>query len=235
MFADYDWARGREAMVCLGPADAPVVALALPPFEEANRLRTFAMGMLRALAERGIASILPDLPGTGESRIATTDAVLEDWRQAFADACEAAGAVAALTIRAGALVDAAAPVELRWRFAPQDGASLVRELIRVRQANAREEGTTFDAAEIDADGPPIPIAGNILSRPLLRALRAAAPEPALGLRTVRLESDAQPADIKVPGSPLWRRAEPGDERTLALVLADDVAAWLAREGVACAA
>lgn len=223
----YDWSGGREALVRFGPADAPVVALAIAPFEEANRTRTFAVGMLRQLADRGIASILPDLPGTGESLLPTEAASVAEWRAAFAAA--ARGADYSITIRAGALVDADAPVKGRWRFAPQDGASLVRELVRTRIANAREEGTVFDASIIDDDGPPIPIAGNTLPRPFLRELRAAVPGGTGPIRTVRLDSDWVDADLKVSGTPLWRRAEPGNEETLAIVLADDIAQWITAE------
>ena len=38
------------------------------------------------------------------------------------------------------------------------------------------------------------------------------------------------ADIKFAGAPLWRRAEPGNDLALAALIADDVAAWIARCG-----
>ena len=47
-------------------------------------------------------------------------------------------------------------------------------------------------------------------------------------RTVRLDTDPQPADRHVPGTPLWRRAEPGNDPALAVLLADDIADWIAR-------
>src|SRR6187551_1263766 len=67
----YDWPGGREAMLRFGPATGPVVIAVMPLFEEANRTRAFMVALLRALAERGVASVLPDLPGTGESLIET--------------------------------------------------------------------------------------------------------------------------------------------------------------------
>src|SRR3546814_21095544 len=67
MIGRYDWAGGTEAMLRFGPDTGPVVVLALTLFEEANRTRAFAVPMLRALAERGVASVLPALPGQGES------------------------------------------------------------------------------------------------------------------------------------------------------------------------
>src|ERR1700741_3511005 len=63
----YDWAGGREAMLRFGPDTGPVVIAVIPLFEEANRTRAFIVTILRALAGLGIASAVPDLPGTGES------------------------------------------------------------------------------------------------------------------------------------------------------------------------
>ena len=220
----YDWPGGREAMIRFGPATGPVVALALPPFEEANRTRTFAVRLLRSLAIHGIGSILPDLPGTGESLVPLEEVSLADWRAAFVAA--AAGADHGVAIRAGALIDCDAPLKGRWRLAPLDGANLVRELVRVRQATAREAGEAFDPESIVVDGPPIEIAGNALSRALLRELSAAAPTAAGRIRIVRLESDARDADLKLAGAALWRRAEPGDDPQLAAALADDIAEWI---------
>ena len=68
----YDWSGGREALLRFGPDTGPVVILALPLFEEANRTRTFAVGLLRRLAERGIAGLLPDVPGQGLASRPTT-------------------------------------------------------------------------------------------------------------------------------------------------------------------
>ena len=221
----YDWAGGREAMMRFGPANGPVVALALPPFEEWNRTRTFAVRLLRLLSERGIASILPDLPGLGESLVPLDEITLGDWRAAYAAA--AAEADYSVAIRGGVLICADAVVRGRWCFAPQDGARLVRLLVRVRKASAREAGESFDPASIVVDGPAIEIAGNAIPRALLRELSAAGPAVLGTARTLRLESDVEHADRKVPGLPLWRRAEPADDPALAELLVDDIAQWVA--------
>lgn len=201
MIDGYDWAGGREAMIRLGPDTGPVVIIALPLFEEANRTRTFAATMMRALATRGVASVLPDLPGTGESLVATEAATLADWRSAFGAAARATGAAASVAIRSGGLIDT--DVAHRWHLAPQDGAALVREFERLRS------GTT--------------IAGNRVHADLLATLAVA--QPALA-RTVRLNDDPRPADSRIAGAPLWRRAEPGNDLSLAEKLADDIADWV---------
>jgi hypothetical protein len=213
----YDWPGGREALWRFGPDTGPVVVLALPPFEEANRTRTFAVGLLRALAERGIGSLLPDLPGQGESIVPTEAATLADWRAAFAAACRitARPAVAA-AIRGGALMDRDADVVGRWHLSPQPGARLVRELRRVGQLAGGTAGVTQPVTEL---------AGNCISTDLLTSLDAATPATVHPLRTVRLGTDSAPADLRIDAAPLWRLAEPGDDRTLAAQLADDLAAW----------
>ncbi len=214
-FDRYDWAGGREAMLRFGPDAGPRVVAVLPLFEEANRTRAFLVAMLRALAGRGIGSILPDLPGTGESVVETRDLRLPDLRQAFAALVGTLDAsVYAVTIRSGALVDCDASLAGRWRLAPQSGDDLLRDLSRIRAASTMP----------DADG----YAGNSLSEALLADLRDAVPYDAS--RTVRLEGDPRPADARYAGAPLWRRSEPGSDAALAEVLAADVAGWIATCG-----
>jgi len=202
----YDWAGGREAMLRFGPDTGPVVVAGLPLFEEANRTRTFVVTILRALAERGIAGALPDLPGQGESLIQTEQATLTGMRAGFAAACAPFDTAYAFAIRSGALLDTHAEVAGRCHFVPATGAELVRELGRIRGAQ-------------DANN----YAGNLLSPALLAEFDDATPAAA---RTVRLEGDARAADAKLRGAPLWRRAEPDNDPALATLLADDIAAWV---------
>ncbi len=216
MIDGYDWAGGREALWRFGPDDGPVVALALPPFEEANRTRTFAVGLLRALAVRGVGSMLPDLPGQGESLRPTETVTLDDWRAAFAAACATAGRpVVVASIRGGALIDVDAVAAGRWQLSPQPGARLVRELRRVALA----------AGEADQAGTMLTMSGNRIAQALLGDLERAEPSPVHPVRVVRLGTDPAPADLRIDAAPLWRRAEPDDDRILADTLADDLAAW----------
>ena len=209
MIGHYDWADGREAWLRFGPDHGPVVVIALPLFEEANRTRAFAVAILRALAARGIGGMLPDLPGQGDSMVATEQAGLDEWRQAFAAACDATGRpVVVASIRSGALVDWDAQVVGRWHLAPQSGARLVVELDRIQ----RMGGT------------------NATSDDVLAGLSAAVAVTEHPVRVVRLGSDPAPADLRIDATPLWRRAEPGQDLDLAETLADDLAGWT----VACA-
>lgn len=221
----YDWAGGREAMLRFGPAAGPVVVLALPLFEEANRTRTFAVGLLRKLADRGVGGVLPDLPGQNESIVATQHAMLAGWRAAFAAAAAATGRpVHSVTMRGGSLIDHDARVATRWQLAPAKGEALIRELFRTAQAAG--EPIEIDLDAWSDEGGPVTIAGNRVSRPLLRDLNAADCVRDELVRVVRLDTDPAVADRKVEGAPLWRRSEPGDDPALAALLADDIADWI---------
>lgn len=209
-------------MLRFGPSGGPVVVAAPALFEEANRTRAFLVRVLRLLASRGIASLLPDLPGTGESLLPTHEATLNDWRTAFAAVLRtAATPVLVMAIRGGALVDAVADGPARYHFASITGTSLVRDLVRARQAAAREDGEQFDAGELDRPGPPVMLAGNLVNRELLSELARAEPAPAA--RNVRISTDPYPANLRLHGRPLWRASDPDIDETLAAALAADIA------------
>lgn len=226
----YDWPGGREAMLRFGPDTGPIVVAALPLFEEANRTRTFTVTLLRALADRGIASLLPDVPGQGESLIPTADLTvlrMAEALEAVTDHCLAVGRRSyALGIRSGALLDMRAQHSGRFHVAPQGGAGLLRDLHRVWRAAGH--GGDIDAM-MYGDDDPVEIAGNRLSSDLLSSLSAATPfdQPGVPRRVIRLASDPAGADRKIAAAPLWRRAEPGNDPVLSQILADDIAQWVA--------
>jgi hypothetical protein len=209
----YDWPGGHEALWRFGPDTGPFVMMLLPPFEEANRTRTFAVRLLRELAARGIASVLPDLPGQGDSLLATEAATLADWRAAVTALVTAIDRpVVGAAIRAGALLDCDADLAGRWHLSPQSGTALVRELGRI-------------ASGIDRSAAMVEIAGNRIATALLDELDTALPCDTHPRRVVRLGTDPKDADLRIDAAPLWRRAEPGDDLALAEQLADDLAAW----------
>ncbi|MGN6818136.1 MAG: hypothetical protein ACTHJR_05645, partial [Sphingomonas sp.] len=86
----------------------------------------------------------------------------------------------------------------------------------------------IDLGNYNDEGGPVTIAGNRLSRPLLRDLNAADCVRDGVVRVVRLDTDPAVADRKVEGAPLWRQSEPGDNPALAELIADDIAEWIAR-------
>lgn len=198
--------RGGAERVRRDGEGLPVQVLILPAlFDEANRMRRLTVEVMRALAAAGVGSALPDLPGTGESEADLAELGPEDWDEALSAALDLLppGPRRVAAFRAGAaLVPASARA---WCFAPVGGAEALRDVRRVARAGGDAED-------------PYPM------RPDLRdwlARRAVPPHA----RTVRLDGDPRPADAHVPGVPLWRRAEPGEDGALAAALAADLAAW----------
>lgn len=201
----------RGDVLSCGPQGGPQILVIQPLFEEANRCRRTIALFMRTLAELGIGSALPDLSGTGESGIPLSGVKLEDWHAAVTSWVEELKPAVIASFRGGALADTAQGIAGHWRFAPETGARIIRDLERTRLASATED------TEL--------LAGHAMTPAFVEALRQASPAPLARVRTVRLETDALDADLKVAGTPLWRRAEPGEDADLAKVLACDLAEW----------
>lgn len=179
-----------------------------PLFEEANRTRRMIAQMMRFLENEGIGATIAELPGTGESLIDIADVRLVDWQESVEGAVAATGATLIASFRGAAVLDTIGTLPV-WRFAPETGSRVVRDLRRVRAAGSSE---TY--------------AGHVLSDAFLADLEATPlPSPTM-LCTVRLLTDASPADSKIEGSPLWRRAEPGEDPTFSAMLATDLVDWI---------
>ena len=212
-------------MLRFGPDTGPVALVALPLFEEANRTRAFAVTICRMLAKRGVASVLPDLPGQGESSTKTDAASLDGWREGFSAAAAEVGVPHVLAIRSGCLLDTAAEALSRWHLSPITGAGLFAEMMRAAHLAAAPTRIDYRLHAVP-EGPPVPVLGNLVARRTLLALDDAGPVEIPPRRTIRLAGDPAPADRHVPGAPLWRRAEPDNDPALAALLADDIARWM---------
>ena len=222
-FSHYDWGGGREWMMSFGPEDGPQLLIVPPLLEELNRTRKLFSDTMRALADRGVASHLPDLPGTGESCMALGDLVWDDWRQAIAKAADSISATAVFGIRGGCLIDDATGSGNTCRFAPTEGKRLIRDLIRARSVtdpgfDSAAQKAVFEAGTTMLGGYPI-------SAQFASSMRDAAPAD-IDSFTIRLEGDRGEADAHIEGAALWRRAEPGGSPKLAQSLADAIFGWL---------
>lgn len=226
MIDHYDWPGGREAMLRFGPDDGPVVIFIPALFEEHNRTRHLAVAIARGLERLGLASLLPDLPGQGESVVPTQAATLDSWRHAVKSLSAARLAVRPVvlaSLRGAAIVDSVAGLSGVWRLSPVTGRAMLTDLQRAEAVSGRRDVASFRPGD-----PPIGLVGNLIAWPLYSTLLAddALTEPPAPLRTVRLNSDPAPADARYPGAPLWRRSEPGSDPTLAKLLAADIADWV---------
>ena len=204
----YHWRGGEEMWVRTGIVHVHQIIIIEPLFEEKNRTRRLIAQIMRGLDAQGIGCTLPDLPGTGESLSDITTVSLDDWRDALGAVQAAINPVVTAAFRGGALFAGTGTV---WHFAPESGARIVRDLKRVQLASV--------------SATPL-YAGHELSAEFLAALEAATIAAPAHVRTVRLESDAGDADAKLPGTPLWRRAEPGDDPALATAIVTDLTQWV---------
>jgi len=199
-----------EWLMRIGAEDAPAILFVPPLFEEMNRTRALLAAVMRRLAAQGFGCWLPDLSGTGESERDLGQAAWDDWRHDVTAAAAYVTGKAATpliaSLRGGVLLDDAAGARGWWRFAPVDGLALQRDMVRAGLAG-------------------VEWAGYAPSDAMKAGLAGAAQKEVAKLRTVRLATDAQPADLKVDGPALWRRSEPGTSDTLADALAADLAEW----------
>ena len=207
----YTWRGGSELLLRHGQG-CPVTLLVIPAlFEEANRMRRFTVDVMRRLATLGIGSVLPDLPGQGESVTPLLDVSLGDWLAAVsAHISEVSGSI---SFRGGALLDHV--VTNRWRFAPDTGERLLRDMVR---ATAISSGVSGGDIDRNARVGPSRLAGNAIGSGLYTALVEAVPWDGAYTSTMT-------------GAHLWRSAEPASDPALAEALAGDIALWIASCGV----
>lgn len=203
---------GREEwLMRIGRTHAPAILFVPPLFEEMNRTRALIVAVMNRLARRGQCCWLLDLSGTGESERDLSAVSWDDWRHdvtsASAHIAERAKKPLIASLRSGALLDDAAPARGRWRFAPQDGSAVVRDMVRSALGGGAEW------------------AGYAPSDDLKASLDAARPAAVARLRTVRLSTDRGEADAKFEGPALWRRSEPGNSAELADAMAADLQKW----------
>lgn len=202
----YRWRGGYENLLRHGDG-SPVTLLVLPAlFEEANRMRRVTVAVMRLLAMKDIGTILPDLPGTGESETALCDVKFSDWQDAVST--HSANVLGSISFRGGALLDGAC--NWRWRLAPETGERLLRDMMR---ATAISGDVSVAELECLASTQPTRLAGHLFS-----------PEMYLALHNVRAVSGGHVSDVT--GPKLWRAAEPSHDAAFANRVADDIVAWI---------
>lgn len=228
-FSSYNF-DGRDELCLMAGADHEVRVLLIPPlFDEMNRMRHMLVDVMMLLDDRGIGSLLPDLPGSNESLFPQDQASLTVWKDALTACAGALGHPARIaSFRGGCLVDSFAQAGQRWRLTPAKGSSLLRTMMRTRIASDKEMGLTTSMAELTeaATSQPILLAGNRIGPAMFAELQEAKPAETGDFRVARLETDSQPADARLAGSALWLRAEPDADSVLSRAIADDLASWV---------
>lgn len=207
---------GVEFALIAGPDKATARVLIVPALlEEANRTRRMLVETMRALADAGVGSLLPDLPGCNESLAPLECQTLGDWRGAMASASAHFSATHVLTLRGGALLSPDLP---GWQFEPIGGAQALRPMLRARTVAAREEGRaeTMDGLLAEARDLGIELAGYRLGAAMVRDLEAAKAVGCSGQTMLGLDD--------LGGAALWLRSEPGEDAELSATLAARIVA-----------
>lgn len=229
MIAHYRFDGNDELCLTHGPENAPRLLFLPPLFDEANRVRHLIVECARALAELGVASVMPDLPGCNESLVPLENASLSLWQAALIACAEQLGPVSrTASIRGGTLIDGALGDLPRWRLAPVKGGQLLRTMLRTKIASDREAGiaSSSEALMESARAQGIELAGNRLSPCMIRELDNTLPSDGGAVRLVRFADDPLEADGRIAGAPLWLRAEPAHDPAMAAAMAADIAGWM---------
>ena len=174
-------------------------------------MRRLTVEVMRRLDNAGVDSFLPDLPGCNESLQPLEAQTPELWRDAVAAAAKHFRASHILGIRGGALLlPGALP---GWRYAPVNGASVLRQLLRARIIASREAGITETQEGLLAEASKrgLELAGYRLGPEFIRTFQSQTPTIAASISEI--EQDM------LGGGGLWLRAEPGDDRGQADALA----------------
>ena len=220
----YETGGHSEYCLSFGTVDATRTILIVPPlFEEMNRTRRMLVEAMRALGEQAVRTLLPDLPGCNESLACMSEQTLLDWRNAMADCASQLSATHIASIRGGCLIDDTANLPL-WRLAPAKGASLLKSMLRTRIVADKEAGisTTVEQLMMAAKSAPLDLTGILLRQEMLAELDMALTSTTTGIHEVAL------ADID--GTPLWLRAEPGEDSAMSAAIAADLNRWSASCG-----
>lgn len=209
----------REEFALSCDSSGPVRLLIVPAlFEEGNKLRRLTVSVMRRLAETGIDSFLPDLPGCNESLQDLAQQDPTDWFDAIMAAARHFGATHALGIRGGCMFTPDGLPAIH--YAPVKAETLLRQMFRARILSARETGRDEkrEALEQMAVSEGITLGGYTLGADFCRHFGKMTPR---SVATSILQED-------IGGSGLWLRAEPDDSPAQAAALASRIADILQR-------
>lgn len=212
--------------------------LFIPPFaEEMNRTRRLMSCIAYAIAHHGIASLVYDLPGTGESATPFSEARWDQWLSAtvaVGHALSSMGyALHLVGFRLGALLGREACIRgldieaATWIAPVTDGRAHLRYWLRVKSISSLEIGpqrTLSDLETMLTQGQPVDFAGYPLTPALaqdLASLRWPSPDQeAMSHITVSVSSSLDEASSSttkrhIAAAAPWLQAEPEEPVELA--------------------
>ncbi len=222
----YDIGPYEEHALGFGHNSSKRKILIIPPlFDEMNRVRRMLVVAMRDLAMRGVATVLPDLPGSNDSLALMPEQDQVSWRTAMQLAAEQFGATHIAAIRGGTLIDDGITDVPHWRLASIKGASLIKTMMRARIASDKESGLTTNIDDLMAEArvSRVGLSGNLLNLKMVEQLMAAEPTDLPFVRSVNLGDGPD----MITGAALWLRAEPQDDAVMSAAIAADLDRWSA--------
>jgi exosortase A-associated hydrolase 2 len=165
--------------------------MVVPPFgDEMNKSRRMLTEMAKGLNSRGVAVVIPDLHGTGDSEGSFGDASWQTWISDVGSACDWAEAEGLpvrglLAVRTGALLAAQhvrayprAQIAATVLWQPvASGRTFVKQLLRIRAMAGAVDGRTRETVEDlrarIANGETIVVAGFALTASTIEPLNSA--------------------------------------------------------------
>lgn len=149
-----DWIEQAPCLYSIGRFDHWVF-LALPPDEEANRLRRTAAQIMRHLTSKGWGCALPDLSYYGENPFLNIDNYRiyseKIWCDVVAALCSNVDRRLRISLRAGACIAPDLPMLGNWRLSPPQSCAVVAARRHKTLRLHREAGT----ADQRVEGPPV--------------------------------------------------------------------------------
>ncbi len=221
VYLTYDFGGQSEFCLCFGERHAARTIVIIPPmFDEMNRTRRMLVEVMRALAGRGVCSLLPDLPGLNESLTDISKQTVSTWRRALEEVVVQLNPTHIVSLRGGTLIDDVADMPT-LRLAPVKGASLLKTMLRSRLVADKEAGinSTIESLMATAKSGLLELSGYNFSNEMLQSLQDAEPSTSYQFQEITL------ADID--GTPLWLRAEPQDDARMSAAFADKLDVWSA--------
>lgn len=224
----YQFGGHDEACLTFGPEEASRRILIIPPlFDEMNRVRAMLVSAMRGLADRGIVTMLPDIPGCNESLTVISLQTIDSWQAAMTAAAQQLSTTHVASIRGGALIDAGIALP-HWRLAPAKGGSILKTMLRTRIASDKEAGKTSSVESLMADvqAAPIELSGYFLCAGMLAGLDAATTDASVQAHEMIVGEE--PGQLW--GKPIWLRAEPQEDPDMSAALAAELDRWSASCG-----
>lgn len=254
LVCDGRFARGARALLWVLPPEGQscrAAVVCVQPFaEEANLSRRLIVSQARRLAKRGIAVVIPDLFGTGDSAGEFEQATLAQWKDDIATALSLAAARLALKpllwgVRFGALLaahcaaDGRAAALLTWHPI-KDGGQPVAQYRRLAKLRGLKQASvsaapkesmpagatlSFESATQE-QAACIELAGYRLSTQLIEQMQSLTWPDERPCPVLEIEPSGQAGDTAVP---FWHALDAPDDEALFTATEHRLEDWLSKQ------